>query len=297
MVRPVRSPIGAHDMAPVEVSVICTARNAASTIGRTLDSILAQDMPNWEMVVVDDGSTDDTVAVVAVYVAADERIKLVTTGGIGRSAALNLALAEAKADLIANLDADDVSHPRRLRLQRAALTQHSELALLATDFVLVLGDGLPVFDALPQAGPFKVIDVTGDLTSRNPICHSSVMMRRRPLEAVHAYAEDRRSMCDYDLWVRLAQAGHRLGQLQLPLVAKRLHAGQKFMHRQRLRYVLAGLEVQVRAMRALGAGPWLWGILPLRFLWGILPLASTLSLRRSLRHLRWPRRQSVSDHS
>jgi hypothetical protein len=82
------------------------------------------------------------------------------------------------------------------------------------------------------------------------------------LKTFMAISEDRRSMCDYELWVRLAGAGDQLGRLQLPLVAKRLHAGQGFMHRRRVRYVRPGLEMQMRAMRSPGAETWRLGCCP-----------------------------------
>ncbi len=83
------------------------------------------------MIVVDDGSTDDSVAVVSRYARADPRIRLVTTDGIGRGRALNRAIAETRADLIANIDADDLSHPERLRRQMEAMARHPSLPWFA----------------------------------------------------------------------------------------------------------------------------------------------------------------------
>jgi glycosyltransferase involved in cell wall biosynthesis len=113
------------------------------------------------MIVVDGEPTDDTAAVVRKYANADKRIKLVTAGGVGRSAALNRAFAETQVNLIANLDAD-VSDPRPLGLQVATLAQHPELALLATHYVLVIGDAQPELEAFSKSGPLKVIDVIKD---------------------------------------------------------------------------------------------------------------------------------------
>ena len=116
-----------------EVSVICTARNAARTIAATLDSIMDQKgMPYWEMIVVDDGSTDDTASVGEAYQAREPRLRLFRLlKARGRAAALNVALRIAKADLVANIDADDVAHPRRLRLQHANMLS-SNIDVLGT---------------------------------------------------------------------------------------------------------------------------------------------------------------------
>jgi teichuronic acid biosynthesis glycosyltransferase TuaG len=258
-------------MAVPAVSVICTARNAAATIEATLQSILAQDMPNWEMIVVDDGSTDDTVAVVGRYARADPRIRLVTTGGIGRGRALNLAMAEAETDLIANIDADDESHPERLRRQVEAMAQHPEFALICTEIVTLYGDDRPVWQAI--GGEDRVHDVAKALALSNPVCHSSVIMRRPAILRAGGYEEGRRFVLDYDLWVRCAAAGLRLGKLQMPLAAKRIHAGQYFLHTARLSYLVASLQVQTRAMRTVGVRTWQVPLIAFRIGWLILPLS------------------------
>jgi teichuronic acid biosynthesis glycosyltransferase TuaG len=254
------------------VSVICTARNAAPTVAATLESILAQDMADWEMIVVDDGSTDDTVAVVSRYVRADPRIRLVTTGGIGRGRALNLAMAEAQADLIANIDADDESHPYRLRCQLEAVNRHPELAVICTEIITVHRAGRPIWPAIGAASQAPVKDVTKALALSNPVCHSSVIMRRPAIARLGGYEEGRRFVLDYDLWVRCAAAGLRLGKLQIPLAAKQIHSGQYFLHTARLRYLLASLRVQAQGMRTVGIRTWQLPVIALRMAWLILPL-------------------------
>jgi teichuronic acid biosynthesis glycosyltransferase TuaG len=270
----VRGPSNQRDEGDVAaiVSVICTARNAAPTIAATIDSILAQDMPNWEMIIVDDGSTDATVAVVSRYARADRRIKLVTTGGIGRGRALNLAMAEAGTDLIANIDADDESHPERLRRQLEAVQRHPQFAVVSTEIIKVYGTGNPVWPALEADDPEPVKEITKALALSNPVCHSAVMMRRPAIVGLGGYEEGRRFVFDYDLWVRCAAAGLRLGKLKMPLAAKRIHAGQYFLHTARLRYLLSSLRVQARGMRTVGVQPWQVPLIPLRVAWLILPL-------------------------
>jgi glycosyltransferase involved in cell wall biosynthesis len=112
------------------VSVICTARNASSTIEMTLQSIERQTFRSWEMIVVDDGSTDHTPALVEPYGRRDPRMRLIRTAGVGRAKALNQALSCARAEYVANLDADDLSHPRRLAIQYETMRKAPEIALL-----------------------------------------------------------------------------------------------------------------------------------------------------------------------
>ena len=106
------------------------------------------------------------------------------------------------------------------------------------------------------------------------------MMRKTAIMRLGGYDEARRFVFDYDLWVRCAAAGLRLGRVQLPLVAKRIHPDQSYLHSSRWSYVLAGLGIQIRAVRALGLGP---NVLPLtagQLLWALLPLRLRLNLRR-----------------
>ena len=93
------------------VSVICTVKNGSKTIASVLESVQEQSLHEWEMIVVDDGSTDDTSKIVREYADADSRIRLISTDGVGRGRALNLALAHARAEHVANIDADDPCHP------------------------------------------------------------------------------------------------------------------------------------------------------------------------------------------
>ena len=97
-----------------ETSVICTVKNGAQTIASVIESIQAQTLKQWEFVIVDDGSTDETREIVGKYASADNRIKLIQTPGIGRGRALNLAIAQSNSECIANIDADDPSHQNQV---------------------------------------------------------------------------------------------------------------------------------------------------------------------------------------
>jgi teichuronic acid biosynthesis glycosyltransferase TuaG len=275
-----------RDVASPTVSVICTARNAAATIVATIESVLAQDMPDWEMVVVDDGSTDDTVAVVSRYARADPRIKLVATGGIGRGRALNRAIAEAKADLVANLDADDEGHPCRLRCQLEALKRYPDFDLLCTDYVAISGYGSPRWPDHLGSAPPPVVDVTSRLMFENPVIHSSVLMKKSLLRKVGGYSETRKTQLDYDLWVRLATVGGALGKIDAPLTARRIHQAQSFEKRRRLSYIMSSVKIQLRAIRGLGGGAVPLMTVPARVVWGLLPAAPREFIKGSRRDRR-----------
>lgn len=262
----------AHELESKAVSVICTAKNAAATIEHTIQSILAQDFQNWEMIVVDDGSTDETVDIVKGFARSDPRIRLIATQGVGRGRALNLALAQAKADLVANIDADDESHPCRLRFQLEAMDRNPEFAIVATEWFRVYDEARPVWPEIDAGASLAVGDITASLAISNPICHASVMMRKAPIVGLGGYDEARRFVFDADLWVRAIAAGLRLGCLQLPLAARRIHQGQFYLHGPRLPYLSAALQVKARAIRVLGVRTQDLPLIVLHLLWSTLPL-------------------------
>lgn len=242
------------------VSVICTAKNAAGTISETIASIQAQTLEDWEMVIVDDGSTDATADIVRQAQAEDPRIRLVPTPGIGRGRALNLALKEARAPLVANIDADDLSHPQRLAKQVYAMQARTVFGVLATECVRFYGSAVPRWQLWTEStGPAEeIVDVTDALSYSNPVVHSSVMYRRADIVDTGCYDDRLPSQFDYDLWTRLALAGRRIGTIALPLTGKRWHADQHFARRRRLRYAWNSLKLRIGFLRRSRANPHLY---------------------------------------
>jgi teichuronic acid biosynthesis glycosyltransferase TuaG len=262
------------------VSVICTARDASRTIEAMLRSTLEQTLQRWELIVVDDGSTDDTIDIAAAYARQDRRVTVIQTPGVGRGRALNLALSCARAELIANIDADDTSHPRRLEFQSAVMARRRDISILCTDGLILRDDEEAVWPSLDAAAIWpKLVEVTPQLVLHNPVMHSSVMFRRTDVLAASGYAEDIPSQFDYELWVRMAARGHRIYRLDLPLAANRMHDNQSFETRRRFAYQLNSARVQREAIRACRAPRHYIAVVWIRFLFGLLPRG----LRRGLR--------------
>lgn len=233
------------------------------------------------MIVVDDGSTDHTPALVEPYGHRDPRMRLIRTAGVGRAKALNQALSCARAEYVANLDADDLSHPRRLAIQYETMRKAPEIALLCTDILSVRQNEQPDWPDLdPDLLDPRVDDVTPSLILENPVVHSSVMLRKSDVLSLSGYARDLVSQFDYELWVRMAAQGYRIHKLALPLAGKRLHDRQSFgSRRHRLAYLRNSARIQSRAIRLLGAPPHyrclVWG----RFMFGLLPRRARRLLR------------------
>lgn len=257
-----------------------TVRNGLPLVRRAISSIEGQTSENWEAVVVDDGSTDGTADYLRELSRADDRFRIVLTGGVGRGRALNLALEAASGRYVANLDADDVAHPDRARAQVEWLES------TGGDFVsgrrlLIRGHARAAWEPLPSVDRPSAVDVTEDLMRGNPISHTTVAMKRDVVLSLGGYDEARRSQYDYDLWCRLARAGLRLRTLSLCLAAKRIHARQSFERRKRIRYLLSSCALQNRAISDLGGGLGERAHSVARFGYGLMP--QPLRMRR----VRW----------
>ena len=112
------------------ISVLMTSYNAEEYIADAVKSILAQTESDFECVVIDDGSTDDTIRIVEKF--SDSRIRLIEAGRIGLARALNLGMRESRGEFIARHDADDLSHPRRFEIQKAAMQRFPDYSAVVS---------------------------------------------------------------------------------------------------------------------------------------------------------------------
>ena len=190
------------------VSVILPAFNAEKYIGEAVDSILAQTFTDFELIVVNDGSTDRTLKILEVAQAAKQagcgphsRLRIISnTRNLGLSKSLNKGIALACGDYIARQDADDISLPERLGKQYEYLQKHPQVALLGTARKTILTNGAVKEKKLKLQNPaFK------DMLQSNCFVHGSVMIRKTALDAVGGYNELFYSSEDYELWLRLTK--------------------------------------------------------------------------------------------
>jgi glycosyltransferase involved in cell wall biosynthesis len=262
-------------MSAPAVSVLMSVRNGAPWVKEAVESVLGQTFPDLELVVIDDGSTDATAALLASI--RDPRLRVERQPPRGLTPSLNRALALARAPLVARLDADDLALPERLARQRAFLDAHPDVGLLGTAAREVDAAGRELGVTRP---PEDDAAIRGALIRRNPFVHSSVMMRRDTVEKVGGYDESLPVAQDYDLWMRLSRIT-RLANLPAPLVVRRLLPGRVGATRDAER-LAAEARVRWRAVRS-GAYPWWCAVFLLR------PLAARLlpaPLRGCLRRLR-----------
>jgi glycosyltransferase involved in cell wall biosynthesis len=192
------------------VSVILPVFNGEAFIQTALESVLSQTFQNFELIVVDDGSTDATMAIVESY---GDRLQILRQQNAGHASARNAAARKANGDWIAMIDADDVWHPEKLQQQLAVATLADVVYTATHNFE----DSLRVDEATFTNGRCPSGDVFDDLMLDNFVTHSSILMRRDKFFAAGGYDESLRTTSDWDLWLRMSAAGCRFHGIPVPL--------------------------------------------------------------------------------
>jgi glycosyltransferase involved in cell wall biosynthesis len=197
------------------VSVIMPAYNVAPYIGEAIESVLAQTFTDFELLVVDDGSTDDTAAIAKRFADGDSRIRLLRQDNRGLAAARNTALRHARAGALALLDSDDLWMPRFLEAQLAMLDARPDVDIV-TGNARTLGSHEDGFPARPWPDPRPWPDLWTILGDELSVFIMSVL-RRRVYDTIGGFDEMLRTNEDFDFWLRAALAGFRFARNDEPL--------------------------------------------------------------------------------
>jgi glycosyltransferase involved in cell wall biosynthesis len=226
------------------VSVVIAAYNSGRFVGQAVKSVLAQTYRPFEIVVVDDGSTDDTAEVLAGFGGG---LRYVRQENGGPAAARNRGIGEASGELVAFLDADDEWHAEKLSRQWEALAASPRAGLVHTDvwyWDQTQGSRYRRTGARAESQG----DCYPRFFWRNPVTLSTVLLRRDCLRRVGGFDESirRPSAEDYDLWLRIARH-YPLAYLNEPLVTYRLHGANAVGNAPVMRQ--AELYVVLKALR------------------------------------------------
>jgi glycosyltransferase involved in cell wall biosynthesis len=227
-----------------QISVVMPVRDGARWLGEAITSLQDQTLDDFELIIVDDGSADDSLRIVEANARCDSRIRSIRQERLGLVSALNRGLAESRGRLIARLDADDRAHPQRLQRQKQYLDNHPEIGLLGTWADQVDEQGLLKGSLRPPTRPEKLASL---LARTNPFLHSSIMMRNTVLQETGFYRPAFEAAEDYDLWVRLSEVT-KVAILPECLLQYRLHTAS-VTHRARVRQLFSTRLVQ-RAAQA-----------------------------------------------
>lgn len=184
-----------------KVSVVMSVYNGEQFLHEAVDSIIAQTYQDFELILVDDASTDSSPSIIESY--QDPRIiHLTNETNLGLTRSLNIGLLAAKGEFIARQDADDTSDPKRLQRQVDFLSNHTQVGLVGTRGLIIDTSGRAL--ELLQF-PTSDVEIQDLLTRQNCFLHGSVMFRRDCIENVGLYREQFTFSQDYDLWLRIAE--------------------------------------------------------------------------------------------
>lgn len=203
------------------VSVVMSVYNGEKYLCKAVESILNQSFRNFEFIIIDDGSTDQSKVILEQYAAQDARIRLVCRENRGLTKSLNEGTALAQGEFIARMDADDVSHHNRLRRQIEFMREHKECLCAGTWAVCIDSNDFPLFEKRPPTDHEK-IDSAHFIGAGGVLIHSSVILRAALIKKIGGYNEHFFYAQDYDLWLRIAEIG-KIANLPQCLLKYRIH--------------------------------------------------------------------------
>lgn len=205
------------------VSVLMAAHNAEAYLNEAIRSILAQTFADFEFIIIDDGSTDGTRAIVEHFKSIDPRIRHIDQENRGLANSLNRGLLLSRAELVARMDADDISHPDRLLKQVNFMDHHLGIEALGTHVRKIDATGNVI--GLWRS-PSREHEAAWRLPLGSTLPHPSVMLRKSAIEAVGGYDIAIHIAEDYDLWCRLVRSGYEITNLPECLLDYRVHSTQ-----------------------------------------------------------------------
>jgi len=195
-----------HDLragAQIQVSIVLPTHNRAAYLKKAIESVCAQTFSDWELLVVDDGSNDETISVVEGIARKDRRIQLLSQVNAGAAAARNHGLSRARGEYVAFLDDDDEWTPEKLQIQTEYMESHPEIGMSYTRFKVMRTDG-------PKAGQFKIFPEALATTFEEMVDSffiplPTVMIRRACLAGMSWFNPQFEISEDQDLWFRFVQ--------------------------------------------------------------------------------------------
>ncbi len=203
-------------MSKAKVDIIIPVFNAEKTIANALDSIRNQSFSSWECIIVNDGSTDNTSAIISGYQEKDSRFKIINIDHSGIVKALNSALENTTADFIARMDSDDISFSKRLEKQVDFLLNNQNIDAVSCLVEHNASDP-------NQKGFANYVDWTNQIitpeehfTNRfieSPVVHPTVMFRKNLIEKYGIYSDSQNWPEDYELWLRWMQSGVKFSKI------------------------------------------------------------------------------------
>jgi len=228
-----------------KISVIMGVYNGSNYLKESIESIKNQTFKNWELIICDDASTDNSREIIKTYCKNDPRIKLIYNyKNLGLAASLNRCLKYAQGEYIARQDADDISLPTRLEKQLNFLETNKSYDLVGTNAYLINSNSEIWGKILMKQEPSNK-----DLIKTTPYIHASIMATKNLFKKLGGYNENAVRVEDYDLWFRMHSIGSKGFNLQEPLIKVRWDI--KDYSRRKYTYRIKEFKVRVEGYKLL----------------------------------------------
>lgn len=200
------------------ISVLMAVYNGEKYLEQSVQSILGQSFTDFEFLIINDGSTDNTVSMIESY--GDPRIRLHTNEkNLGQINSLNVGLKLAEGKYVARMDADDYAMPERLEKQLEFIQKEQEYSVVGTDCLVIKETGEK---HSVSKGQSNWEDIVLTLLGKSPLNHVSVLMNREDVLSIDGYRPEYRISADFDLWSRMVRHGYRITTIHKALSAYRI---------------------------------------------------------------------------
>ena len=187
------------------VSALMTVYNGQQYLGQAVESILCQNFADFEFVIVDDGSTDDSLRILHEFEKRDPRIRLFERPHLGIVPAANFGLRQCRGEYLARMDSDDVALPHRFGIQVETLRRHPEVVVVGGAYDLIDSAGRLLRPQWPPTDNATLQEQS--LNGQTPICQPLAMIRKSAIDAVGEYDPVVETAEDNDMWLRLGEVG------------------------------------------------------------------------------------------
>jgi glycosyltransferase involved in cell wall biosynthesis len=216
------------------VSVVMPTYNAQPFLHHAIDSVLAQTWTDFELIIVDDGSTDDSLAVAQSFAQSDPRVKVFGQSNAGTALTLNRAIELASSEWVFIMHSDDLMHPNRLERQLAFLDEHPELAVASSLVRHIDESGRVIGKDNSFLFTHEEIEEKIRLNKLIGFNHPAVVLRKSVVQGAGGYRQEFWPAEDIDLWNRLAEQGHKILVQPEALLDYRIHGASASISRARL---------------------------------------------------------------
>ena len=242
-----------------KISIVMPVYNCERYVKRAIESILGQTFRDFEFIIVNDGSSDQTLEILKRFEYDDPRIRIITRENRGLVASLNEGVACSQGEFIARMDGDDIALPERLKLQFNRMVGDKSLVLLGTRIVLVDEEGRPL---MRWKHKYQHEDIVPRLLNGDgsALTHPAVMMRRHAFDAVGGYDSRYGANEDLDLFLKLSEIG-RIANLEQVLLLWRQHSGSINANMAELQHEFRILAVKEALFRR-GADGFVTALMP-----------------------------------